>query len=65
MQCWTRYVPYTQTLPVTRGVARLDGVPTQRAHRYTHLLPLVPESPAKDFLRKLRIAGVQALPTGM
>ena len=30
MQCWTRCVRYTQTLPVTRGAARLDGIPTRR-----------------------------------
>jgi hypothetical protein len=42
MQCWTRCVPYTQTLPVTRGAARLDRIPTRRvgtrnSRRYTQV----------------------------
>jgi len=28
MQCWTRCVPYT--LPMIRGAARLEGIPTRR-----------------------------------
>ncbi len=46
-------------------IVLLRWFPSWSSHRYTHLLPLVPESSARDFLRKLRIAGVQALPTGM